>query len=124
MRRNYSKKRDIIYNAFVNTNEHPSAKTVYEKLKPNYPDLSLGTVYRNISVFKSEGKLNTVCTIDGEERLDGNISPHMHLICKACGKIEDVPLSKLCAEENYPQEHGFKVENVNLAFFGKCKDCR
>ena len=70
--KNFSKKRQLILDAIKSTNNHPSAKWVYESLKEEIPDLSLGTVYRNIALFKEEGLIVTVANLDGEERIDGD----------------------------------------------------
>ena len=64
MKRNFSSKRNAIYNVLLNTDTHPSARWVYEQLKPDFPDLSLGTVYRNISLFKNEGTIISVCNVN------------------------------------------------------------
>ena len=80
-KRNFSSKRNAIYNAVCGTDTHPSARWVYDKLKPEIPDLSLGTVYRNIALFKDEGKVSVICNVNGEERIDGNTEPHPHFVC-------------------------------------------
>jgi len=48
----HSKKRDAILNAIRSTKCHPSAEWVYQTLKPDHPDLSLGTVYHNLIFFQ------------------------------------------------------------------------
>ena len=85
MKRNFSSKRNAIYNTILSTTTHPSARWIYEQLKHDYPDLSLGTVYRNISLFKNEGKVSVVCNVNGEERIDGNTSPHILCAIVAAG---------------------------------------
>ena len=58
--RKHSKKRDAIYECVRSTKTHPSAEWVYSRLKPEIPDLSLGTVYRNLNLFQQEGRLISV----------------------------------------------------------------
>ena len=65
-KQNYSHKREAILNIMRGTKSHPTAEWVYQQLKPQYPDLSLGTVYRNISRFKEEGQLITVGVVGGQ----------------------------------------------------------
>lgn len=89
-KRNFSSKRNAIYNAVCGTDTHPSARWVYDKLKPEIPDLSLGTVYRNIALFKDEGKVSVICNVNGEERIDGNTEPHPHFVCNKCNAVIDV----------------------------------
>ena len=68
--RKYSKKRQAILDALRNTTEHPSAEMLYARLKPEYPDLSLGTVYRNLAMFIRDGAVISVGTVSGQERYD------------------------------------------------------
>ena len=66
--RKHSRKRDAILACLRSTTCHPTAEWVYQQLKPAIPDLSLGTVYRNLSMFKDEGLVISVGTVGG---LDG-----------------------------------------------------
>lgn len=68
-RQNYSRKREAILSAICSTDIHPTADWIYQKLKPIYPDLSLGTVYRNIARFKEDGLIISVGVVEGQERL-------------------------------------------------------
>lgn len=81
--RKRSRKRDAILACVRATTCHPSAEWVYQRLKPTIPDLSLGTVYRNLSMFKDEGLVISVGTVGGLERFDGNTKPHTHFVCTA-----------------------------------------
>lgn len=117
---NFSSKRELIYSTLCSTKIHPSAKWVYEQLKEDHPDLSLGTVYRNIALFKEKGMAIPVANILGEERLDGDTSPHAHLVCKTCGKIEDIEMPDLTLKNG---KHGFDTDFVTVTYFGICKEC-
>ena len=86
-RQNYSRKREAILSAICSTDIHPTADWIYQKLKPIYPDLSLGTVYRNIARFKEDGLIISVGVVEGQERLDGTTAPHAHFICSKCGCV-------------------------------------
>ena len=111
-KRNFSSKRNAIYNAVCGTDTHPSARWVYDKLKPEIPDLSLGTVYRNIALFKDEGKVSVICNVNGEERIDGNTEPHPHFVCNKCNAVIDVEDNQNADDlESQLAEEGFKVEN-------------
>lgn len=93
-RQNFSKKREAIFRSICSTDTHPTAEWVYNQLKPEFPDLSLGTVYRNISMFKERGMVISVGTVNGQERFDGNVKPHPHFICTKCGAVIDVNQSR------------------------------
>ena len=90
--RKNSKKRQVILEALAATTAHPTAQELYQQLKPDYPDLSLGTVYRNLSLFAEEGDAMSVGVFRGQERFDARTNPHAHLHCVQCGRVIDVPL--------------------------------
>jgi Fur family peroxide stress response transcriptional regulator len=126
--RKHSKKRDIILEAIRTTQTHPGAQWIYDRIKPSIPSLSLGTVYRNIKLFQEEGSVISVCTVNGEERFDGRVSPHPHLICSCCGKVADLPCpaddgcsQTAEAAENLPG--GFIVDYRKTIYYGLCSDC-
>lgn len=124
-RQNFSRKREAILQAICSTDTHPTAEWVYQKLKPEYPDLSLGTVYRNISKFKEEGLVMSVGVVNGQERLDGNVVPHTHFVCTSCGAVLDLKTD--CLPQNIDvevaKEFGVEVEVHELVFRGKCPKC-
>ena len=62
----YSKKREAILAALQGTNCHPSAEWLYRQLKPRHPDLSLGTVYRNLAFFQERGMVQSVGVVQGQ----------------------------------------------------------
>ena len=74
--RKNSKKRQVILEALAATTAHPTAQELYQQLKPDYPDLSLGTVYRNLSLFAEEGDAMSVGVFRGQERFDARTEPH------------------------------------------------
>lgn len=117
---NFSSKRELIYSTLCSAKSHPGAKWIYEQLKDEHPDLSLGTVYRNIALFKEKGLAVPVANLFGEERLDGDTSAHAHLVCKACGKISDTPMPKLTPSAD---SMGFSVQSTAVTYFGLCEDC-
>ena len=123
--RKYSKKRAAILELLCSTKEHPSAEWIYSRLKPAYPDLSLGTVYRNLNLFLEQGEIISVGNFAGQERYDGNVHPHPHFICTACSRIIDLDLSFSAADHYADVEKaiGGLVQSECVAFTGLCKDC-
>jgi len=123
--RKHSRKRDAILQCICGTTTHPSAEWVYAQLKSDIPDLSLGTVYRNIGMFREEGKICSVGVVNGLERYDGNTVPHVHFICESCGAVLDVdaievPLTLRKAAESAT---GGRVSGCSLSFSGLCRNC-
>lgn len=120
------RKRDAILSCLRQTTEHPSADWVYAKLKPEIPDLALGTVYRNLSLFKDQGLIASLGTVGGVERFDGDITPHVHFICTGCHRILDLSQIQVPAELNTAADRasGGRVESCQLIFHGRCADCK
>ena len=121
--RRHSKKREAIWQALSNCKEHPSAEQIYAKLKPDYPDLSLGTVYRNLALFREEGDIISVATVAGQERFDAYTVPHAHFICQNCNAVIDVetPL-ETDTFANIPLPG--QAREFSLTFYGVCDNCK
>lgn len=124
-KRNYSRKREAILKAVRSTTCHPTADWVYQQLKPEYPDLSLGTVYRNLTQFKSDGVIMSVGTVNGQERFDGNVRPHTHFVCCRCHGVLDVPGDFVSESEvaSAAKKMGLKVESGDVILHGVCAEC-
>lgn len=120
------RKRNAILSCLRSTTEHPSAEWIYTRLKPEYPDISLGTVYRNLNLFKEQGIIASLGTVKGAERFDGITTPHVHFICTVCGSVMDL------AGISVPEElsdaasglSGGRVDSCRLCFYGTCQACQ
>lgn len=124
-RRNYSRKREAILNAVRSTVSHPTADWIYEKLKPEYPDLSLGTVYRNLAQFKQDGTIVSVGVVNGQERFDGNIRPHTHFVCSKCGCVMDISDDYINSNQVAQTERKYqlRVDSADILLRGICPKC-
>ena len=120
------RKRDAILNCVRSTDAHPSADWVFEHVKQQVPDISLATVYRNLALFKEQGLINSLGTVNGVERFDGNTEPHVHFICTQCGGVQDLPEISVPEELNsaVARSSGGRVDNCQLSFTGICGECR
>ncbi|MGM9600126.1 MAG: transcriptional repressor [Faecousia sp.] len=119
------RKREAILACLRSTTTHPGAEWVYAQLKPQIPDLSLGTVYRNLALFKEQGLIQSVGHVGGVERFDGFTHPHVHFICENCASVID--LMELEIPESLSREagkaSGGRVNACNLTFYGTCENC-
>ena len=120
-----SKKRDAMLKLLKGTDCHPSADWIYQQLKPEFPDLSLGTVYRNLMFFRERGEIQSVGVVKGQERFDALVKPHSHFVCDCCGAVSDLHQVKVDAtlEQSVCQQYGFSVNRHELTFYGTCPDC-
>lgn len=120
----FSRKRESILHALQASSAHPSAREVYEQLRREHPDISLATVYRNLSLFKQQGRAVCVAVVDGEERFDAITQPHAHFICGQCGAVIDLPLMQDDQlSEAVQREFGHAVAGHHLEFHGTCNTC-
>ncbi len=119
------RKRSAILDCVRASHTHPSAEAVYASLKPEYPDLSLGTIYRNLALFKQQGLIVSLGTVNGVERFDGDIHPHVHFICNCCGGVSDLPELEVPPElsEAAARSCGGRVDGSRLSFSGVCRAC-
>ena len=112
--RKNSKKRQVILEALAATTAPPTAQELYQPLKPDYPALSLGTVYRNLSLFSKQGDVMSVGVFRGQERFDARTEPHAHL--------PGAPEPQLCALAQSVTDA--QVLGCSITFTGLCKACQ
>ena len=117
----HSKQRDAIYNELSLRKDHPTAEDLYFSVKNNIPNLSLATVYRNLTQLEQDGKIQRI-TSGTSDRFDADISNHPHFVCVKCGRVIDVTLDKSTGEETICDFDG-KVISKTVIFSGYCPDC-
>ena len=122
--RRRSKKRDAILECIRGTKAHPSAEWIYQQLKGEHPDLSLGTVYRNLALFRESGEIISVATVRGVERLDACTEPHAHFVCDSCAAVIDVDVPMEDLRTVLQQQYGCEVQRSTMTFHGLCADCK
>lgn len=120
------RKRNAILHCLRQTDLHPSAEMIHEMLQKEHPDISLATVYRNLSRFKAQGMIQSIGTVNGIERFDANTDSHVHFICTGCDAVLDLPQIEVpqtlgCSVENCS---GCRVESCQLTFAGLCSECK
>ena len=120
----YSRQRERIYEYLKSTPEHPSAEMIYEALRPEMPNLSLGTVYRNLKLLEEMGRIQRVTSSQNVERYDARCSDHAHFICEACGSICDLEVVDRNAIERACNISGTpSVHSLHVTFTGLCEAC-
>ena len=120
-----TKQRQVILEELKKTRSHPTADELYQEVRKRIPNISLGTVYRNLEILASCGLIKKIETAGSQKRFDGNTTPHHHVRCMECGKIGD-----LSCEPSVPlngvvdQACGYKIFDYRLEFIGLCPECR
>ena len=120
------RKRNAILSYLQCTDAHPSAETIFSDLKQQIPDLSIGTVYRNLTHFRQQGLVSVIATVSGVERFDANTDPHVHFICTGCDSVIDMPQISVptALSADAEKSSGCHVESCQLTFTGLCGDCK
>ncbi len=117
----HSQQRDAILRVLRSSRAHPTAEHIYAEVRKVLPNVSLGTVYRNIRQLSENGELITLETEDKSVHYDGNTAPHRHFVCNRCRRILD-----LFFDVPLPPELvalGFTVESEKCVYYGLCPDC-
>ncbi|HHY38696.1 MAG TPA: transcriptional repressor [Clostridia bacterium] len=123
-KRRQSRQRDTVLKVLRGTKSHPTADWIYEQVKREIPNVSLGTVYRNLRLLKEAGEILELDFGAAQSRFDGNPKPHYHLVCVSCGSVLDVDMPvKRSLDEEASESSGLKVLGHRLEFYGVCSRC-
>lgn len=120
----YSRQRETIQEFLNSSCEHPTADVVYMNVKQQFPNISLGTVYRNLNLLADLGEAIKILTPNGGVHFDGRTEPHYHFTCNCCGNVYDLEMSELtCINDAAGKNFDGIIENHSLMFYGTCKNC-
>ena len=121
----YSKQRERILEMLKSTDIHPTADWIYDKLKKEFPDLSMGTVYRNLNILYEQGLIKRIDFGKTFDRFDANIIDHYHFICEKCGAIIDlkIPIDN-SLNDKVTENTGYSTKSHKIQFYGICDKCR
>ena len=116
--------RAAIYRALAGAVSHPTAEDLHRQVKRLYPMISPNTVYYTLGALQEAGLVHEVNYWHDRSRFDANISPHHHLICLGCRKIQDLTdegLDRLSVSDQ--AGGGFEVTGHRVEFHGYCAAC-
>lgn len=114
----------MIKSFLMGRKDHPTADMVYMNVRQQYPNISLGTVYRNLSLLAELGEIRRLRVGDGIDHFDADTSPHYHFVCRECGAVSDVHMPSIdsiveIADANFEG----KVDGNVTYFYGICASC-
>lgn len=117
--------RSIILNVLKGMKTHPTADELYEKVRNEMPRISLGTVYRNLMMLAELGVVRKLETAGKQMRFDGDLSPHVHIRCRRCGRVDDIWADPISIPEHMKtiDFRGYQVTGYALEYEGVCPDC-
>lgn len=123
----YSRQRESIKKYLANTTDHPTADMIYSSIRTEYPNISLGTIYRNLNLLVEQGEVIKFATGDGKDRFDANTSSHYHFVCTECSNVSDVFMSPefiSMVNDSARAEIDGEILGHSTLFFGKCIKCK
>jgi Fe2+ or Zn2+ uptake regulation protein len=119
----HTKQLDVIWDAVKDATSHPTADQIYHKVRNEIPNISLGTVYRNLQKLVAQKRLQIV-KLGRSQHFDPLVDRHDHFICEGCGRVYDIFVE--FTEEIFSPSlsaEGFEITSHQLSLYGKCKDC-
>lgn len=113
-----------VFRVLAEADDHPSAESIYEKVKKKVPTISLDTVYRTLTTLEQNGVLGRV-QVDARSRFDPNRDVHHHFICTECKRIDDFYWPTFDSMKTPPKAAGWgRIDSKRVEIRGVCKDCR
>ena len=116
-----------LYTALLSTKAHPSVETLYKTVKEVLPTISLNTVYTTLCAFEDAGLARRIDAGDGL-RYDGNSTPHSHIVCNSCHRVEDlaaqVDTNTIDLLHQVATASGYLAQDYAVYFFGICPVCQ
>ena len=121
---NYSRQREAIYRFLLHRKDHPTAETIYQHVRQEYPRISLGTIYRNLSLLEETGQIQKVPSDDSRDHYDADISCHPHFVCTCCHKVDDLDMDSIdFIMETASKNFDGHIESYLVNFYGLCRNC-
>ena len=117
----YTRYKGAILDFLRSKRQHVSAVEVFDAVREKIPNVSLGTIYRNLAMLIESGEIISVETNNKCVYYDGFPSSHAHFVCTECKKIFDFPTESAPSE---PQKAGFLVEKQRVVYYGRCANCQ
>ncbi len=109
----------------LHRHDHPSAEKIYQEVRGQLPAISFNTVYKTLEVLCQKGLVTKVNPLHEVARYDGETGRHVHLVCRRCHSIEDLPRQPEVQAAFAPEElKGFRVEHLFLTLWGLCSRCQ
>ncbi len=118
--------RVAICKILAESKDHPTAMMIYHQLLPQFPTLSLATVYKTLNVLKSMGLVHTLGDAgDGAEHFEADLSPHVNLVCTKCHRVVDFDESLIyTVQQAVEQRSGYEIQGARIVYYGLCPECQ
>ena len=119
-----SKQRDMIKAFLMGRKDHPTADVIYMNVRQENPNISLGTVYRNLTLLADIGEIQRLRLGDGIDHFDADTSPHYHFICNDCSSVIDLDMESIeSINDIAAKSFDGKITGHVTYFHGLCGKC-
>lgn len=104
---------------------HPTAEEIYREAQKSMPNISLGTVYRNLNFLRDQGLVREIRSNNAaSSRFEGENPPHGHFHCTHCNTVHDVPLPETFLSFRWEDQAPISsIHFVDLHIVGACAEC-
>lgn len=120
----HSKQRDMIMEFLAGRKDHPTADVVYTNVRKLNPNISLGTVYRNLTLLADMGEIKRLRVGDGSDHFDPDTSPHYHFVCTECGSVIDLEMESIESITDIAgADFNGTIAGHVTYFYGTCGSC-
>ena len=121
----YSRQREAIKDFLMTRNDHPTADVVYSNVRTEFPNISLGTVYRNLTLLADLGEIARLRVGDGVDHFDADTSPHYHFVCSDCGSVIDLEMDSIDSiNQTAARNFDGQIAGHITCFYGLCPHCK
>ncbi|MEW6243488.1 MAG: Fur family transcriptional regulator [Bacillota bacterium] len=118
--------RMAIYRTLCETTAHPTAETIWEKVKEEFPAISFNTVYTTLGILERTGLIQRLHVGENVAHYDADISPHVHLCCERCGRVRDLHKAEVDLKDvadSIRARTGYAISKIELNLYGICPEC-
>ena len=121
-----TKQQKLILKIINESFSHPTAYDIYIECRKNIPNISLGTVYRNLNLLADQKRILRLDVGDGAVHFDARLEPHYHMVCDECGSIQDLFLDETLISpliDKVQQVCDDQITSAEILFHGTCRHC-
>lgn len=123
IQRRLTKQRKVILEELSKVTSHPTADELYQIVRQRMPNISLGTVYRNLDFLADQGQIAKIEYSGAQMRFDAFLEFHQHVRCIKCGAIGDVFNGTQPPDVAKVDVPGFTITEARVEFDGICDKC-
>ncbi len=114
-----------IAEAVLNSSDHPTVQQIYERVRNNFPSMTLATIYSTLGVLERSGLIQEL-PFERMSRYEPNMEPHVNLVCISCENVMDADAGQEAVvrlKNRILNESNFQVAWQRVDFYGWCPNC-